>query len=102
MSSIHSEMRWIVPRRSLRSERIILVQDEKIVSRRVGVDYQIRKEFPVFGIPDNLWVVLESPLPPDALVVITPTRSLEEGMSVEPMLPDGVSATVLSAKEPAK
>ena len=95
-------MRWIVPRRSLRSERITLVQNNKIVSRRVSVDYQVRKDFPVFGLPDDLWVVLESPLPPGALVVITPTRSLAEGMSVEPVLPDGAAATVLSAKEPAK
>ena len=102
VSSIHPEMRWIVPRRSLRSERITLVQNNKIVSRRVSVDYQVRKDFPVFGLPDDLWLVLESPLPPGALVVITPTRSLAEGMSVEPVLPDGAAATVLSAKEPAK
>lgn len=102
VSSVHPEMRWIVPRRSLRSERITLVQDGRIVSRRVSVDYQVRKEFPQFGLPDDLWIVLDSPLPPGALVVITPTRSLAEGMSVKPVLPDGVSVKVLTAKEPAK
>ncbi|MCP3905805.1 MAG: HlyD family efflux transporter periplasmic adaptor subunit [Planctomycetes bacterium] len=79
------DTRWVVPRRALAGERVRLVEDGRIASRPVEIAYHVEDEFPVLGVPDRQWVVLSSPLPEGALVVINASRSLPEGMHVEPV-----------------
>lgn len=79
------EQRWIAPRRALQGDRLLLVNDGKVVSRAVEVDYQIEAAFPDFAVPDEQWVVLADPLPAGALVVINPSRSAVDGLVVKPI-----------------
>ena len=77
--------RWIVPRRAIKDDRVLLVQDGVIFSRPIDVDYAVSGEFAVFGLPDRDWLVLRSPLDEGDLVVLNPTRSLIDGLPVAPI-----------------
>ncbi|MHC5114215.1 MAG: efflux RND transporter periplasmic adaptor subunit, partial [Planctomycetota bacterium] len=77
--------RWVVPRRALAGERILLVEDGRIVSRPVDVAFHVENEFPTLGLPDRQWVVLGAPLPDGALVVVNGARALRDGMPVVPV-----------------
>lgn len=80
-----SREHWIVPRRSIKDDRILLVKSGVIFSRPVDVDYAISGDFPQFGLPDRDWLVLRSPLAEGELVVLDPTRSLIDGLPVAPI-----------------
>jgi RND family efflux transporter MFP subunit len=102
--SARSESRWIVPRRSLRNDRLVQVVDGLISSGRIEIDYQLQGEFSQFGLPDTLWLVLDpsTALSDDALVVVDPSRALADGLRVEPVNHDQTPAQALTAKEPAR
>jgi len=85
VSSSAAEQRWVVPRRALEGDRILLVNDGEIISRGVRVDYQVERKFPHLGPPDEQWVVLGDPLSEGDLVVVTGTRTLRDGMAVQPV-----------------
>ena len=76
---------WIVPRRSVRKDRILLVRDGSIISIPISIRYPIRGEFEEFDIPDRDWVVLDKPLSPGEQVVLSPSRTLSDGMPVTPV-----------------
>jgi hypothetical protein len=80
-----SREHWIVPRRSIKDDRILLVKSGVIFSRPVDVDYAISGDFPQFGLPDRDWLVLRSSLAEGELVVLDPTRSLIDGLPVAPI-----------------
>ena len=88
----------------MRNDRIVMVNDSHIVSRRIEVDYQIQQQFEQFGLPDDLWLVLSdaAPLAPGAFVVVTPSRTLTEGLPVLPVLATGQPTAALSTQEPSK
>lgn len=98
------ESRWVVPRRAMRNDRILLIEDGLIISRRIDVDYQIQHLMPHFGLPDDLWLVLgeETILSSGAFLVVTPSRTLTEGLPVEAVLVDGAPPAALSIQEPSK
>lgn len=76
---------WIVPRRAVRNDRILLVIDGAISSRPVEVDYPISGSFDGFGLPDRDWLVLQTPLSSGDMVVLNPTRALVDGLPVSPI-----------------
>ena len=89
---------WVVPRRSVLNDRLLLVRDGLIRSIPVKVQHAVTLEVAESGLPDRDWLVLEEPLQPGDLVVVTPTRSLTDGLPVS-----AVSSTeALAALEPGE
>ena len=81
--SSSSRPRTVVPRRALRNQRVMLVENGAIRSQRVTAAFNIRAERPESGLPDLEWVVLEDRLPDSALLVVDGARALGEGMLVD-------------------
>ena len=52
----------VVPRRSLVNGRIYLVQDDLVEPVKVRTLFEIDRQLPSFGLPDQRWVVLEEAL----------------------------------------
>lgn len=88
VSSQARDERWVVPRRSLRAGRILVVEDNTIVSRSVRVDYLHEGPLPQLGLPDDQWAVLQNdpqPLSPGDMVVVNASIAVREGDKVEPV-----------------
>ena len=85
---------WIVPRRSVRKDRLLVVRDGVITSIPVAVRYPLTGEYHQFYVPDRDWVVLEEPLNDGELVVLSPSRTMTDGMMVEPILVQNSLANV--------
>lgn len=87
--------RIIVPRRSIRTERVMLIRDDMIHSSEVVEAFAYEGELKDFGLPDRQWAVLSRGVEPGDQVVLNPTRSLSDGQPVQPVpvseagLPDG-------------
>lgn len=87
------EHRIVVPRRSIRVERVMVVQDgevegqavKQLVSRKVHEAYALDGPQPELGLPDEQWSVLDSGIEPGDVVVLTPRRSLNDGQVIEPI-----------------
>lgn len=73
---------WVVPRRSVLNDRLLLVRDGRIQSIPVQVAHAVNLSVDESGLPDRDWLVLETPMQPGELVVVTPTRSLTDGLPV--------------------
>ena len=80
------QSRWVVPRRSLRDDRLLVVRDSILRSIPVSIDYSITGTLEQFGLPDQDWAVLETPLSTGDLVVVDPGGSLRDGMKVRVIL----------------
>ena len=78
--------RFIVPRRSIRNQRIMLVENGAIKNVRVSTAFNVRGERPETGLPDLEWVVLNDDLPSTSMLVVDGSRSLSEGMVVDPVV----------------
>lgn len=76
------ERRYVVPRRALRGESVLVIEDESIALRDVEVEFELRRRFPQFGVDDEFWVVLARPLPSETLVVLDGMRSIPLGTRV--------------------
>lgn len=68
----------VVPRRSVRSDRVMALRDGKLVGVPVVVSHSFVGSLAGSGVSDTEWVVLQEPLP-DGLVI-----SLEGGRSIAP------------------
>ena len=90
-STQDDRLRWVVPRRSIREDRVMIVRDGMLRSIPVSVDYSATGELPAFGLPDQDWAVLETPLSSDDFVVVDPGGNLRDGMSVRSILASEVS-----------
>lgn len=75
--------RTIVPRRSVVNQRVMLIEDDRIRFQPVRTSFPLNVDRPETGLADRQWLVLESLLPPDAMVVIDGSRDLEAGVAVE-------------------
>ncbi len=84
--------RWVVPRRSLRDDRILVVRDSILRSVPVVLDYSITAKIEELGLPDFDWAVLDTPLLAGDLVVVDPGGSLRDGMGVRSILATEVRA----------
>lgn len=98
--SSESQPRWIAPRRAVDRDRVYLVNDGRIVSRAVAIDFGIEGEFPAFGVPDREWLVLKGLLPENALLVIDSSRRFVEGSNVEPVLAGGSDDQIVKSSAP--
>lgn len=83
--------RWIVPRRSFRNDRLMVIRDSVLRSVLVTIDYSVSGEYEEFGVPDHDWVVLETSLVPGDLVVVDPGGSLRDGMKVRVIIASEVA-----------
>ena len=95
--------RWVVPRRAVRSGRVLVVEGKRIHSRQVQVDFLMEAEIPSFGLADNQWVVLDSDaseLRDGDLVLVNASTSLLDGAEAEPVL-QSESATASRLTGPA-
>ncbi len=77
--------RIAVPRRSIRTERVMLIRDNLIHSSEVAEAFAYEGTLPTFGLPDKQWAVLASGVEPGDRVVLNPTRSLSDGQQVQPV-----------------
>lgn len=80
------EPRLVVPRRSIRTERVMIVRDGVIESHPVREDYAFEGRIESTGLPDEHWTVLSSGISAGDQVIINPTRSLSDGQMVEPIV----------------
>jgi RND family efflux transporter MFP subunit len=83
--SQHAELRTVVPRRSLLGDRLLVVEDGRVRSRTVNVDFHVQGDFGELGVSAEQWAVLAAPLAQGAKVVVNATRTLPEGLRVEPV-----------------
>jgi len=83
--------RWVVPRRALRDDRLLIVRDSVLHSVPVIVDFSMTGEIPELALPDYDWAVLETPLTLGDYIVVDPGGSLRDGMSVRSILATEVS-----------
>ena len=89
LTSARSERRWVVPRRSIRGGRILLVDNGVIQSGRVKVDFAHEGEQQQLGLRDDQWAVLAgnpSCLRDGALVLVNYLASVSVGQHVEAVL----------------
>ncbi len=83
--SRHAEMRFIVPRRSLLGGRVLLVRDGTVRSRAVNVDFHVQGDFEQLGVTAEQWAVLAGSLDNGSAVIVNASRSLSDGLRVEPV-----------------
>ena len=86
-----AQHRWVVPRRSIRDDRVLVVRDGSLRSIPVSIDFSITGEILQFGLPDQDWAVLETPLNTGDLVVVDPGGTLRDGMQVRVILASEVA-----------
>ena len=93
VTSGEAQQRWVVPRRSVRAGRILLIDQGVVRSAPVTVDFALEAAVPALGLPDQQWAVLESfPGEPGQLVMVNASQSVLDGQPVEPVLPEPSSA----------
>lgn len=91
VTSEQKERRWVVPRRSVRGGRVLVVQDGVVRSEPVEVDYVIEGHPAEFGLPDDQWAVLDAEttgLTPGQLVMVNAAQAVLDGDRVDPVLPE--------------
>jgi hypothetical protein len=91
VNSNSTNPRWVVPRRSLRDDRIFVVRDSIVWSIPVVIDFSITGIIDQLGLPDYDWAVLETPLVEGDYVVVDPGGSLRDGMNVRSILSSQVT-----------
>jgi hypothetical protein len=86
----------------VQGDRILMIDDGVIVSRPVAVDFEIHYDLPALGLPDDQWVVLRDELRSGDLIVINASRTLPDGLAVQPVVAGRDSATAMSAGKEAQ
>jgi multidrug resistance efflux pump len=89
----------VVPRRSVRSDRVMAVRDGKLVGTPVIVSHSFVGPLAGSGVSDTEWVVLQEPLPDGLVISIEGGRSVAPGTRVRP-IEAGTAAA--AASEPAR
>jgi RND family efflux transporter MFP subunit len=80
-----SRLRIVVPRRSIRTQRVMLIRNDVIETSLVSEDYAFEGSLPELGLPDEQWAVLDSGVQEGDTVVLNPTRTLSDGQSIQPV-----------------
>ena len=78
-------MRWVVPRRAIKEDRIMVVRDNVLHSIPIIAEFSIVSKFEQFNVPDEDWVVLQTQLKEGDLVAVDQGVSLRDGMHVRPI-----------------
>lgn len=80
----------IVPRRALDGERLIVVEDGRVVRREVTVAFFINSRYPQLGLADeDYWAVLAEPLPEGTLTAVNASTDIPIGSMVEAVVMNG-------------
>ncbi len=87
--SQRAELRYVVPRRSLLGDRLLVIEDGTVHSRPVHVDFHVQGAFSELGVVAEQWAVLADPLAEGSKVVVNAARSLPQGLRVEPISLNG-------------
>jgi RND family efflux transporter MFP subunit len=87
--SRQAELRYVVPRRSLLGDRLLVIEGGVVRSRSVHVDFHVQGQFEQLGVVAEQWAVLAEPLREGSQVVVNAARSLSEGLRVEPISLNG-------------
>jgi len=82
------QQRWVVPRRSLREGRVLLVEAGVVRSLDVSEDFSVRQHYPQLNLPDDEFAVLDQPLPEGSVVVVNASASVSDGQAVQPVVLD--------------
>lgn len=85
--------RFVVPRRAIVDGHVLLILDGVIQRQEIRVDFYVMADFRQFGVAAEQWAVLADPFPDDARIVVNMSRSLREGVSVEPVLANELPET---------
>lgn len=98
--------RWVVPRRSIRAGRVLVVRDGIITSKPVMIDYLNEGAVPGSGVPDDQWAVLldeGQPLKAGDLVVLNASVALRDGDKISPVTaaPDAALVPTTDSKPTA-
>jgi RND family efflux transporter MFP subunit len=78
-------LRIVVPRRSIRTQRVMLIRDGLIYSSKVTEGFAFEGHLPKLGVPDDQWAVIVDGVDDGDQVVLNPTRSLSDGQPVQPV-----------------
>ena len=76
-------LRTIIPRRAIRNQRIMLIEDGKMRTQPIITAFNVNAARLETGILDDEWAVLEENLPEGAYVVIEGSREIDEGAIVD-------------------
>lgn len=79
--------RSVVPRRSVRNERLMVIDGDRARWVPARTAYAIRLTEPCGALPDVEWLALEEPLPERSLVVLDAARRIDLNARVAPLLP---------------
>ena len=58
VATAQASPKWLVPRRSVRRGRVFLLDNATVRSRAIEVAFEVAKELPSTGLPDDLWVAV--------------------------------------------
>ena len=92
ISSSQIRERWVVPRRSIHDDRVLVVHDAELRSIPVDIAYSVTGSLAAFDLPDKDWAVLDTSLNFGDLLVVDPGSTLRDGMKVRPVLAQEVSS----------
>ncbi|MHC4416547.1 MAG: efflux RND transporter periplasmic adaptor subunit [Planctomycetota bacterium] len=92
------QLRYVVPRRSLLGDRLLLVEEGVVRSRQVHVDFHVQGEFKQLGVVAEQWAVLADSLAEGSQIVVNAARSLSEGLRVEAVPLNGASLGEATAR----
>ena len=81
----NTESRIVLPRRSIREDKIIIEQDGILQTVPVEIDYSIIDNIGYEGLPDYDWAVLKNELPAGTSLILVPSSHLRDGMRVNPL-----------------
>lgn len=81
--------RIVVPRRSVRNQRLLAVRDGRIAHLPVRSLFGLAEPRPTSGLADRQWLVLDDGVPSGTVIVVDGTRVLEVGAAVEVVPPSG-------------
>lgn len=86
-----AERRFVVPRRAVDGQNVLIVDDGVVRAEAVEIAYYLEQRFTQLGVDDTQWAVLANDLTEGALIVLTAGRGVVPGSLAEAVLPNGDS-----------
>jgi RND family efflux transporter MFP subunit len=80
--------RIVVPRRSIRNQRLLVVRDGRIEHLPVRTLFALSEPRPTTGLPDRQWLVLDEGVSAGTVIVVDGSRALEVGTAVDVIAPN--------------
>jgi len=96
----NTQQHVVLPRRAVFEDRVKMVVDGRITSRRVDTAYMQEMSRPDTGLPDRQWIVLNTTFDGTTLVVINASADRRVGEKVEPVIMGPAHASAKHGDEP--